>query len=336
MSRCRLRLFATGGLAVFLLVLSLMFISCSGSQKQGEATVRIPDGSSTAEIARILEDEGIINSGRGFMNRAEELGLAASLKPGIYRFERGEPIDSIIEKLVMGLQAPEAVLTVPEGFSISDIARLLADRTGIPEAAYQEAAGVRGRVLPLGGAAEADNLEGFLFPSTYELDQDVDAETLAETQLARFVSETAAAEWGNAARLGLTQYQVLIVASMVEREAKTADERPLVAAVIYNRLSAGMKIEVDATVQYALGFWKQDLSGEDLLIDSPYNTRLYPGLPPGPICNPGIASINAALNPAPVDYLYYVATGDEEGHHFFTSSYEEFLKAQEGSGAGGE
>ena len=158
---------------------------------------------------------------------------------------------------------------------------------------------------------------------------------LVDRQLDRFNTQTASVEWGKAGRLGLNAYQVLIVASLIEREAKIADERALIAAVMYNRLSAGMKLEVDATVQYALGYWKPELTQDDLDIDSPFNTRLYKGLPPGPICNPGLDSINAALKPEQVDYLYFVATGDKEGSHFFTSSYDDFLRAKEESGTGG-
>lgn len=321
--------------AIALFSAALFMLSCSGQVGQGEVTVRIPPGSSTAEIARILKAEDVIASEKELTKKVEEMGVAGSLKPGTYRFNRGEPLEGIIEKLVLGTQAPESVLTVPEGFSIADIARLLAEKTTIPEAAYLNATKASGRQLPLGSAAGAVDLEGFLFPSTYDLDPGLDAGTLVDRQLERFKSQTAAVEWGRAGELGLTAYQTLIVASLIEREAKIADERSLIAAVIYNRLSAGMKLEVDATVQYALGYWKPELTQDDLDIESPYNTRLYKGLPPGPICNPGLASIEAALNPERVDYLYYVATGDREGSHFFTSSYDDFLRAKEESGSDG-
>lgn len=321
--------------AIALFAAAFLAVSCSEKTGQGEVTVRIPAGSSTAEIASILKAEDVIASEKELTKKVEEMGVAGSLKPGTYRFNRGEPLEGIIEKLTLGIQAPESVLTVPEGFSITDIARFLAEKTSISEAAYLNATKVNGRQLPLGGAAGAANLEGFLFPSTYDLDPGIDAVMLVDRQLDRFNTQTASVEWGKAGRLGLNAYQVLIVASLIEREAKIADERALIAAVMYNRLSAGMKLEVDATVQYALGYWKPELTQDDLDIESPFNTRLYKGLPPGPICNPGLDSINAALNPENVDYLYYVATGDREGSHFFTSSYDEFLQAKEESGSGG-
>lgn len=311
-----------------MLILALSSLtSCGDAKKEGEATIRIAPGTSTAEIARMLVEEDVIDSEKDFMNKANDAGIDQKLKAGTYRFQRGESIDSILNKLELGLQAPEGVLTVPEGYSLNDIANLVSVKTSIAKSAYLAAATPKGRILPLEGASQAEDLEGFLFPSTYDLDPDTDAVSLVDRQVETFKISTALLNWKDAEKLGLTEYQALIVASMVEREARVPEERPLVAAVIYNRLEADMKLEIDATVQYAIGYWKEELTIEDLAITSAYNTRLYAGLPPGPICNPGIESIDAALNPASVDYLYYVATGDAEGHHTFTSSYDEFLEA---------
>lgn len=322
-----LKLVAAAASLVVAVTLCLALSACGGSKKEGEATIRISPGTSTADIARMLVDENVIDSQKDFTNRANEAGIDQKLKAGTYRFERGESIDSILNKLQQGLQAPEGVLTIPEGFSLNDIANLITTKTSISKKAYIAAATPAGRTLSLRGASGAEDLEGFLFPSTYDLSPETDAASLVDEQLDSFKKETEMLGWGNSAELGLSEYQVLIVASMVEREAKVPDERPLVAAVIYNRLSSGMKLEIDATVQYAIGSWKQDLTVDDLATPSVYNTRLYAGLPPGPICNPGVESIKAALHPASVDYLYYVATGDAEGHHTFTSSYDEFLQA---------
>lgn len=318
-------------LACACMIAVLFFVSCGGAKKEGQVTIRIAPGTSTSEIARMLAGEEVIDSEKDFTNKANETGIGEKLKAGVYSFERGEPMESILEKLEKGIQAPEAVLTVPEGYSIADIARLLSFRTAITEKEYLQAVKTNGRRLPLSGASQAEDLEGFLFPNTYDLNEDITANTLVDRQLEAFGEKTSGLDWGKAEGLGLGEYQLLIVASLVEREARVPEERPKVAAVIYNRLSAGMKLEVDATVQYAIGYWKLELTQPDLETDSPYNTRLYKGLPPGPICNPGIESIKAAMEPAPVDYIYYVATGDEEGHHFFTSSYDEFLRAKDGA-----
>jgi UPF0755 protein len=313
------------------LLVAALPVSCGGgSGQEGEAVIYIASGSSAVDIARQLKGEDVIDNERSFVEKAEELGIDQQLKPGTYIFERGEPVEDILDALASGEQAPEGVLTVPEGFSISDIATLVASKTNITRDQYLAQTAVSGRVLPLTGATAARDLEGFLFPSTYDLIPGITAQELVDDQLSAFSKQTATIDWGQAPGLGISEYQALIVASLVEREAKVPEERPLIAAVIYNRLADGMKLEVDATVQYSLGYWKGELTQEDLETDSPYNTRLYPGLPPGPICNPGLDSIKAALSPAPVNYLYYVATGDEAGHHFFTASYEEFL-AMKGS-----
>ncbi len=315
-------------IVVILLLLLLGVIPSCGHKPEGEAKIYITAGSSTADIARSLHDQDVIDDEKDFVKKAEEMGVDEDLKPGTYVFERGMPVEEIIEILASGEQAPEGTLTIPEGYSIADIARQLSGQTDISARDYYAATSAVGRRLPLKGA-QAETLEGFLFPSTYDLEPGMNASELVDKQLETFREQTSGLEWQHADTLGVSEYQVLIVASMVEREAKVPDERPLVAAVIYNRLAQGMKLEVDATVQYALGWWKPELTQEDLAIDSPYNTRLYAGLPPGPICNPGRDAIEAALNPAAVDYLYYVATGDAEGHHFFTSSFEEFLAHQQ-------
>lgn len=324
--------FSTMIMAIIIVIVVLANLtSCGDPKKEGEVTIRIAPGTSTVEIARMLVAEDVIDSEKDFTTRANEAGIDQKLKAGTYRFQRGESIESILNKLEQGLQAPEGVLTIPEGFSLNDIASLVSVKTSITRSAYLAAATPKGHILQLTGSSQAEDLEGFLFPSTYDLVPDTDAASLVDRQLETFNSSTWHLDWANSKKLGLTEYEVLIVASMVEREARVPEERPLVAAVIYNRMRSGMKLEIDATVQYAIGYWKEELTIDDLAVTSAYNTRLYAGLPPGPICNPGIESIDAALHPASVDYLYYVATGDAEGHHTFTSSYDEFLEASAAS-----
>lgn len=170
-------------------------------------------------------------------------------------------------------------------------------------------------------------LEGYIFPKTYTFEKKTRPETIARRMLYQFQIETEALDWSILAQKNLTKHDIIIIASLIEEEAKVAEERPIIAAVIYNRLAKNMPLQIDATVQYALPERKAVLTYEDYKVDSPYNTYLRLGLPPGPITNPGLDSIKAALAPASVDYYYYVLTSPE-GKHTFTRTYEEFLNAK--------
>jgi UPF0755 protein len=175
------------------------------------------------------------------------------------------------------------------------------------------------------GGAAAKDLEGFLFPDTFELRKRAPVGDLVQLQLEDFKRRIAGVDMGYARSKNLTTYDVLTIASMVEEEAQLESERPLVAAVIYNRLSDGMPLGIDATIRFATGNYTEPLSKSELAVDSPYNTRLNAGLPPGPIGNPGLASIEAAAHPAQVDYLFYVVKPGTCGEHSFSSSEEEFF-----------
>ena len=232
---------------------------------------------------------------------------------------------------------PTQKLLIREGLRREDIAKLLDQQTTIPGARYLAltAKGSRGRRLA--GTNAPTSLEGFLFPATYELTDDTTAAQLVDEQLAAYDANAAQVNYAYALSKNLTRYDVLTLASMIEREVAVPRERPIVAGVMYNRLKAGMRLDIDATVQYALGEWKPELSASDLAIDSPYNTRRFTGLPPGPISNPGLDSIRAAARPAKVPYLYYVARNDGTGRHFFATTPEQFARdvAQSEANAGG-
>ena len=174
--------------------------------------------------------------------------------------------------------------------------------------------------------AKRGTLEGFLFPSLYEFGPSTTATELIDRQLAAFDTAWSKVDLSAARARGTTPYQVLVVASMVERETVAPEERKLVAAVIYNRLDKGMPLGIDATIRYGLGIpGTRPLTKAELAKDSPYNTRLHTGLPPTPIGNPGLASMQAAAHPASVDYLYYVRMPDKV-HHFFTADDQEFCQ----------
>jgi UPF0755 protein len=218
-------------------------------------------------------------------------------------------------------------VTIPEGY----------DRKQIAEIAKQ--AGLRGDYLKASesfkgfdpakyGAEGAQSLEGFLFPATYELPRRPTVEDLVARQLDAFEQNISQVNMGYASSKNLTTYDVLIIASMIEREVQVPKERKLVAAVIYNRLHAGMPLQIDATVRYASGNFTEPISPSELQIDSPYNTYTTPGLPPGPIGNPGLASIQAAAHPAQESYLYYVVKPNTCGEHTFATTEAEFSRAK--------
>jgi UPF0755 protein len=221
-------------------------------------------------------------------------------------------------------------VVIPEGKTRMQIAQIAA------------AAGLRGSYrasskrspsldpVSYGAPAGTPDLEGFLFPATYEMFVGAPAARLVKEQLAAFQERFGAGELRRARELHVTPYQLLIVASMIEREAQTARDRPLIAAVIYNRLRLGMPLGIDATIYYALELatgvatYTRELTNAQLQINSPYNTRIHRGLPPTPISNPGMASIEAAAHPARVPYLYYVLAADGCGEHVFSRTLAEF------------
>jgi UPF0755 protein len=215
-------------------------------------------------------------------------------------------------------------VTFPEGLRREQIAAILGAKTHLSASAYLAQTGVGGEGKVLAGTTAPRSLEGFLFPATYPILPSTTVTEFVDAQLTAYRSYTAGVNYAYAERKNLTPYDVLTIASMIEREVSVPAERPIVAGVIYNRLHAHMMLGIDATVQYALGYWKTDLTGADLQVDSPYNTRRYSGLPPGPICNPGLASIQAAAHPAHVPYLYYVARNDASGGHYFATSLAQF------------
>jgi cell division protein YceG involved in septum cleavage len=218
-------------------------------------------------------------------------------------------------------------ITIPEGYDRHQIADL-AKQDGLKGDYVKASESVKGFNPAKYGADHPDSLEGFLFPATYELPRHPTVEDLIARQLDALKQYMAKVNMGYAKSKNLTPYDVLIIASMIEREAVVEKDRPLIAAVIYNRLHKGMPLQIDATIRYAENNWTKPLSESDLHIDSPYNTYTNTTLPPTPIGNPGLASIQAAAHPANVNYLYYVAKTNGCGH-FFTASYQEFLAASD-------
>jgi UPF0755 protein len=252
------------------------------------------------------------------------LVLAGAAVAGAMRLAGGD--DAPVAQTTAPAEVPVRV-TFPEGLRREEIAAIVAERTGIAADAYLRLTGAGPRGARLAGASRPTSLEGFLFPATYDVFSATTAQDLVDQQVRAYEDNTAGIDYRYARSKNLTDYDVLILASMVEREVRVPAERKIVAGVMYNRLRNRMRLDIDATVQYALGEWKPELTAADLAVDSPYNTRRFPGLPPGPICNPGIAAIAAAANPARVPYLYYVARNDGTGRHYFATTPEEFEQA---------
>jgi len=307
-----------------------LFQPFAGAGK-GSVIVEIPKGSSAADIGSILAHRGVVASSFFFDLRALLEGKRGDLHSGRFKLKRDMSYSAAIAALSKPPPAVIAVkVVIPEGFSRAQIARLA--RADTLKGDYL-AATLRSSLLDparLGAPARTPDLEGFLFPATYDLSAGAPVARLVRLQLGAFRQRFGAAEARRARLLGVTPYGLLTIASMVEREARTPRDRPLIAAVIYNRLRRGMPLGVDATIYYALAqrdgpaAYERQLTASDLLIDSPYNTRRRRGLPPTPIANPGMASILAAAHPARVDYLYYVAAPDGCGEHRFSSTEARF------------
>jgi UPF0755 protein len=296
----------------------------------GSVIVVIPKGASAGRIGSILARDGVVPSGFFFELRALLEGKRGDLHSGRFQLRHNMSYAAAIDALSTPPPASIAVkVVIPEGFTGLQIARL-AQQDAL-SGSYLQASESSLLLDPARyGAPRGSGLEGFLFPATYQLSAGDPVARLVAQQLHAFELRFGPALAARAHALGLTAYELLTVASMVEREAQVARDRPLIAAVIYNRLRLRMPLGIDATIYYALALreglraYEAELTASDLRIDSPYNTRVHTGLPPTPIANPGLASIEAAAYPARVPYLYYVAASDGCGEHVFSSSYAQF------------
>ena len=291
--------------------------------------VVVPKDRSASKIGDILDRAGVVPSSSLFELRATLAGKRGDLKPGVYYLRKGMSYGDVIDHLSSGPESDVVTVTIPEGLSRREIAPLAA-RSGL-RGDYLQAS----RSSPLldprryGARRRTDSLEGFLFPATYDVRRGSPASALVARQLDAFRQRFGAVGLSYARRKNLTAFDVITIASMVEREAQLDRERPLIAAVIYNRLHEGIPLGIDATVRFVTGNWTAPLTRSQIAIDSPYNTRMHDGLPPGPIGNPGLASLRAAAHPARVPYLYYVVKPGRCGEHAFSSDFAQFQRDQQ-------
>ncbi len=302
-------------------------------------TFVVNEGDTATSVAVRLQQMGLINDATLFSLLIRHRGADQQIEAGEYELRANMTMDEIIVAL-QHAPVQEEIVRIPEGWRAEQIAELLTAqgvvdgqefltlvRSGVSSVDYD--------FLLRRPPGSPSSLEGFLYPDTYRIPRKATAADLIDIVLRTFDQNVTADMRQQATERGLTMYEVVTVASIVEREAVLAEERPLIASVYFNRLAQGMHLQADPTVQYALGYqpltgqwWKTPVTLEEYeKVDSPYNTYLYPGLPPGPICNPSLDSIRAALAPAETNYLFFIAKGD--GSHAFATTYEEHLRNQE-------
>lgn len=298
---------------------------------ENTVAVEIPQGSSTKEIASILKDSGIISSKFSFRMKSRLNGADGSFNYGTFYLSKDMSTEQIIKTLQGTSQAEQANrLTIPEGYTAKQIAALV-DEKGIvtSDEFINEINNGAFEYDFLEGIPKRDfYLEGYLFPDTYFLSGNETAHDIIVMMLNRFEQIYNASVKDYVNSTGYTLDQLVTVASMVESEAKLDEERPIIAGVIYNRLNIDMKLQIDSTVQYALSTRNEVVTEKDLQVDSPYNTYQNTGLPIGPICNPGEASLIAAVKPTSHKYIYYVLKEQGGSEHTFTETYDDFLTAK--------
>lgn len=291
-----------------------------------QATVTVQSGAGLSDVATRLFDAGVIASASDFTAQAS--GLETSLAPGNYTFTGGMSLEDVIGVLQAGPEV--ATFTVPEGMTAAQVAQTVSEAYQGAITAEDFTAAVHNAPAyaadyPFTQGAYDNSLEGFLFPKTYEIVEGATADTVLRQMLDQYRDETATLDYSHAEQQGLSPYQTLILASVVEKEA-AEDNRATVSSVFYNRLAADMPLQSGATVAYVIG---GDPTPEDLQVESPYNTYLNRGLPAGPVCSPGISSLQAACAPEQTDYLYFYFATDESGQmqYYFSQDYDQHQNA---------
>lgn len=283
----------------------------------------VKPGTTASEISDRLMQLGVIDSRLRFWWLMKLQGDAGKFKTGTYAFTPHMDEQAVLDKLVAG-DTTVVKFTIPEGFGIKEIAKRLADEGLVDE---QEFLAEAKDFAPYDYMKKRPNVryaaEGYLFPDTYVIHSDVSAEGIMKMMAEDFDTRLTPALRQQAAAKGLSIHDLITLASLVEKEARYDEDRPIIAQVFFKRLQMGMPLQSDTTLQYLMAGPKEDVSIEDTKIDSPYNTYQHEGLPPGPIASPGMKSILAVLNPANTDYLYFVA--DRQGHNHYSQTYDEHL-----------
>ena len=295
-----------------------------------EVAVVIEPGSTASDIGVLLEEKGLIRSAKAFYYYSKFKKLGSSYQAGSYAISKSMSIEEIAERITSG-EITTISFTIPEGLTEYDIAKKLAEIGLVDYDSFVdllEDGGYRKEYSFLKKAQKGKHyLEGYLFPNTYRIPTGADQEIILETMLDGYSSVFTDEYREKAKKLGMTENEIIVMASIIEREGYLDEDRPKIASVIYNRIAIDMPLQMDSTVSYAMnpeGDKKMQLTYADTEFESKYNTYTHLGLPPGPICCPGKASIDAALNPADTDYLYFVLSDKLDGSSVFSTNDEDF------------
>ena len=294
-------------------------------------TIIVPQGATAADVGLLLANEGIVANPRIFRTRVREAGADGTLRAGTYELRTGMGYEAAITSLAAGPAVRYVTVTIPEGFTVEQIAARMEKRAGISRSEFlalaDKGAAEFAADHPYLEGAYRGSLEGFLFPKTYRIEDGATARDVIEMMLDQFDKEIASVDLKQFTARGFSLPQLVTMGSIVERETKVAKERHIVSSVIYNRLAQRMRLDMCSTIEYVIKEHKLRLTYADLNVKSPYNTYRHAGLPPGPIASPGLASLKAAAAPADTQYLYYVLTG-RDGSHTFARTADEFARAK--------
>ena len=311
-----------GILAAVVLGILLAFYSLILLWPQGNpydsVKVTIPKGASLKEVSTTLQDYNIIRNERSFLLAVKTLGYEKDMPAGRFKLVKASTNFDIIDQLVNGIQVNKRV-TILEGWTIDFIAEELHDKIGIDQDEFKSAC-TNELLLWKWGISEK-TVEGYLFPNTYLFSEEEDVQDIIGRMINEYKQRITLEFRDRMQELGMEEKEIITLASIIEGEAIYDKERAVISGVYHNRLNIGMRLQADPTIQYIIDDSPRRLLNKDLKIKSPYNTYLNKGLPPGPINNPGIESIKAALYPAETDYIYFVARGD--GYHTFSRTKEE-------------
>lgn len=287
----------------------------------GSVQIEVKSGQTSADIARTLKSKDVIKTVDAFVQVATADPDSSSIQPGFYAMQHKMAASDALATLLDPSARIQARVTLPEGLRLDETLKKLSAEAGFP---LKDLEKLLKNAKPLGLPDYAKvNAEGFLFPATYDVPPDATPESVLKQM---FASYARAADEAGVTRTNRTPYEIVTIASLIEAEARNAEDYGKVARVVYNRLQQGMPLQFDSTVNYALKADKQIVTHQDLGTDSPYNTYKHTGLPPGPINSPGLAALQAAVNPTPGNWIYFVTTNPKTGETKFTASYQEFLR----------